>query len=179
MPFAELEQRLRPLMVASQAGDGAAHGRLLAELAPRLRGYFGRRLGHDAADVEDLVQETLISIHRRRDSYRSDLPLLAWVHAIARFRLVDHLRRAGRRRETPLDDADQFLIACADLDGRLDLARALAALSPRERSLVAAIRLHGRSVAEAAAREGVSPGAAKVAVHRALRRAQELFGGKP
>lgn len=166
-------------MVASQAGDAAAHRMLLAALAPRLRAYFRRRLPSGAADLEDLVQETLISIHRRRDSYRPDLPLLAWVHGIARYRLIDHYRRTGRRRETPLETADHPDEGFGDaVDSRIDAERILAGLPDRDEALVRLTRIEGRSMAEAAADQGLSEGAAKVAIHRALRRLEILFGGR-
>lgn len=65
----ETESRLRALMLRGLEGDAAAHTRLLGELAPLLRAYFARRMGGDHADGEDLVQETLIAIHTRRESY--------------------------------------------------------------------------------------------------------------
>lgn len=164
-------------MVASQAGDAAAHRLLLDALAVRLRAYFQRRIGADTADAEDLVQETLFSVHRRRDSYWPDLPFLAWVHAIARYRLIDHYRRQGRRREIPLEDAAEFAAVDVALDDRLDADRMLSALSPRDERLVKATRIEGRSVAEAAMDQGVTEGAAKVAIHRAVRRLEALFGG--
>lgn len=179
MTNAQQESRLESLMVASQAGDASAHRTLLTALAPRLRAYFRRRLPSGVADVEDLVQETLISIHRRRDSYRPDLPLLAWVHGIARFRLIDHYRRIGRRRETPLAETDDHEQAFGDaVDSRIDADRILAGLPNRDEALVRLTRIEGRSVAEAAAAQGLSEGAAKVAIHRALRRLESLFGGK-
>jgi RNA polymerase sigma-70 factor (ECF subfamily) len=179
MSKVEPEPRLLSLMIASQAGDAGAHRMLLAALAPRLRAYFQRRLGSGAADAEDLVQETLISIHRRRDSFRPDLPLLAWVHGIARYRLIDHFRRTGRRREVPLEDAGPLgQVFTAAMDSRLDTDRMLAALPSRDQALLRSTRIEGRSVAEAAAGSGLSEGAAKVAIHRALRRLEVLFGGK-
>lgn len=164
-------------MVASQAGDAVAHRLLLGALAVRLRAYFRRRIGANAADAEDLVQETLLSVHHRRDSYRPNLPLLAWVHAIARYRLIDHYRRQGRRREIRLEDAAEITAFDIALDDRLDADRMLSALSPRDERLVRATRIEGRSVAEAAMDQGVTEGAAKVAIHRAMRRLEALFGG--
>lgn len=180
MANAQLESRLESLMVASQAGDAGAHRRLLAALAPRLRAYFRRRLPSGVADVEDLVQETLISIHRRRDSYRPDLPLLAWVHGIARYRLIDHYRRIGRRREAPLAASDHAEEGFGEaVESRIDADRILATLPVRDEVLVRLTRIEGRSMAEAAASQGLSEGAAKVAIHRALRRLESLFGGRP
>ncbi len=98
----ELEPRLKSLMLAGLAGDGAAHCALLKELGAALRRYYGRRLGAGAADVEDLVQETLIAVHTRRATYQPDVPFTVWAYAIARYKLIDLYRRQGRRQTVPL-----------------------------------------------------------------------------
>lgn len=71
------ETTLRALMVAGLAGDGRAHAALLSGCAIRLRGYYSKRLPHQEADVEDLVQDTLMAIHKRRESYDVALPFTA------------------------------------------------------------------------------------------------------
>ena len=81
-------------MLRSLAGDGKAYGILLRRLNCYLRAYYSRRLGSGrAADAEDLLQETLIAMHARRSSYDTTRPFTAWVHAIARYKLIDHFRR--------------------------------------------------------------------------------------
>src|SRR5512140_2049454 len=104
IPEQSAETHLKALMIAALAGDAAAYRTLLGLLAPHLRAYFGRRLNR-AADAEDLVQETLIAIHTKRASYDPAQPFTAWLHAIARYKLIDHFRRSGIRRTLPLDDA--------------------------------------------------------------------------
>ena len=90
------EDQLRAWMIGGLSGDSAAHGRLLRALLPLLRRYYRRRMqGHDDA-IEDLVQETLIAVHTRRATYDAARPLTAWVHAIARYKMIDAFRRAGR-----------------------------------------------------------------------------------
>ncbi|HET6970782.1 MAG TPA: sigma-70 family RNA polymerase sigma factor, partial [Phenylobacterium sp.] len=89
----DLEPRLNALMRRAQAGEAAAWRELLSELAERLAVYFGRRLSQDhAADLEDLVQETLLAIHRRRATYDPGQPFTAWAYAVARYKLIDYLR---------------------------------------------------------------------------------------
>ena len=91
------EARLRDLMVRGLAGDAAAYHKFLRELSAHLRAFLRRRLASLPDDVEDLVQETLLAVHNQRHTYEADQPLTAWVHAIARYKLVDLLRRrAGR-----------------------------------------------------------------------------------
>src|SRR5688572_21160402 len=94
-------------MLAGLSGDAVAQRRLLSLSAERLTQYFARRLGSGASEVEDLVQDTLIAIHQRRESYDRRLPFTAWMHTIAKYKLVDHFRRNQRRGSVPLDDVNE------------------------------------------------------------------------
>jgi RNA polymerase sigma-70 factor (ECF subfamily) len=167
------EDRLRTLLVLGLAGDAAAYHRFLQELSSHLRGYFRKRLFQRPDDVEDLVQEVLLAVHNQRHTYRSDLPLTAWVHAIARYKLVDWLRvRAAREAlEDPLDDElEMFALSATDAaDARRDLGKLLAALPDRQRLPIMHVKLEGLSVVEAAKLTGMSVSAIKVGVHRGLK----------
>ncbi len=166
----DLEAQLKALMLSGLDGDAGAHRRLLSLLSERLRAYFSHRMASNTADMEDLVQETLLAIHLRRGSYDRTQPLTAWVFAIARYKLFDHWRRRKIRVTTPLGDVEDFLAADTVLpDDGLDLTRALATLPPRQRALVEDVKVVGLSLSEAGAKAGVSEGAAKVALHRALK----------
>jgi RNA polymerase sigma-70 factor (ECF subfamily) len=160
------------LMIAAQAGQSRAQAELLSLLAPRLRAFFGRRLGRRADDAEDLVQETLLAIHTKRSSYDPRQPFTPWLFAIARYRLIDHLRRVGRRLEGPLGDASEVLAEDNPEEGgvRRDVAKLLARLPGRQRALLRDVKLAGFSMEEAAGRAGMSVTAAKVSVHRSMRR---------
>lgn len=167
------EQRLRQLFVLALAGDGAAYRQFLKALGAHLRAYFRKRLSQFPDDVEDLVQETMLAIHSHRHTYRPEQPLTAWVHTIARYKLVDLLRSRSRREalNDPLDDGLQ-LFARSDTeaaDARRDLGRLLAALPERQRRALLMTKVEGASVAEAAAAIGMSPVAVKVSVHRGLK----------
>lgn len=174
-----VEAQLKMLMVAGMAGNGAAHRALLSAAALRLRGYFARRLGPDSADLEDLVQETLIAIHRRRASYDPVLPFTAWLHAIARYKLIDYLRRRGIRKEVPLGAAAEMAapdragewLAAADVEQLLDR------LPDKQRRAIRLTRIEGRSIAEAAALTGQSRSGVKVGIHRGIRRLMEHAKG--
>jgi RNA polymerase sigma-70 factor (ECF subfamily) len=162
------EPQLKALMLRSQAGDAAAYRQLLAGLRDRLGVYFGRRLRSDPAQAEDLVQETLMAVHTKRATFDADQLVTAWAYAIARYKLIDHLRRSGRGRLVALDEEDELAAEdeSAASEARLDVARGLAGLPKRTRDLVASVKLHGEPVAEVARRTGASEGAVKVAVHR-------------
>jgi RNA polymerase sigma-70 factor (ECF subfamily) len=119
------------------------------------------------------VQETLLAVHNQRHTYDAAQPLTAWVHAIARYKLVDFLRRRSRRDllTEPLDDDLEVLSsAVADAaEARRDLARLLAALPERQRMPIVYVKMQGLSVIEAARLTGMSESAVKVAVHRGLK----------
>lgn len=165
---------LRALMLAGLAGDSAAHAALLRALLPALRRFFRRRLGGRDDDVEDLVQETLIAVHQRRATYDTARPFGAWLHAIARYKLIDRYRRGGRRggRTTSLDDldelADDFAFAEAS-DARADLDRLLAEIPQKQAAVLRVTRIEGLNTAEAAKRLGIGESDVKVSAHRGLR----------
>ena len=158
-------------MLASLDGDAKAYRLLLDTLSVGLRAYYRRRLG-GGSDEEDLVQDTLIAMHTRRATYDPNQPLTAWVYAIARYKLIDHYRRRKIRQTVPIEDAGPLF--AADETGaalaRLDLDRMLAALPERTRRLILRTKVEGRSNAEAGAEAGLSETAAKVRVHRGLKR---------
>ena len=166
----EIEARLRGLMLAGLAGETGPYRRLLDELSGRLRAYYGRRVP-PGLDVEDLVQETLIAVHTRRASYDTSQPFTAWAYAIARYKLIDALRRSRAHLRAPAEAADVLFVepgAEAAMAGR-DLDRVLAGLSPRTQALIRDVRIEGLSTREAAEKHGMSESAVKVAVHRGLK----------
>jgi RNA polymerase sigma-70 factor, ECF subfamily len=167
----ETEQRLRPLMIRSLEGDSGAHRQLLGVLGRYLRGYFARRIGAATAEVEDLVQETLLAVHLKRDSYDRSLPFTPWAYALARYKLIDHLRRRQRSIQVPLEDAGALFAAEDSEEGalRTDLERLLQRLPDRQRSLIEDVKLQGLSVEEAAQKRGVTAVSARVMLHRSLK----------
>lgn len=166
-------------MLRGLAGDAAAQRELLTRLAGLLRVFHRRRLGADGMDVEDLVQETLIAIHTRRATYDPAQPFTAWAYALARYKLIDHLRRRRARINVPLDDCDELFCDGdeATLSASRDVKTLLEDLSPAQREAIRLTRLEGLSVQEAAERSGQSVAAIKVGVHRGLKRLSALLGG--
>lgn len=162
-------------MLAGLDGDGAAHEELLRRLSVRLRAYFKNKLSHTrhgAADAEDLLQETLISIHVHRHTYDQTQLFTPWVQAIARYKLIDYLRRTKiSARHVSVEDAGDSLVAedRGGVDSRLDLAKLLAPLPVKMRRAIELVKLEGLSINEAAHRSGMSPSAVKVSVHRGLK----------
>ncbi len=182
MPPTDTEARLRELLVRGLDGDADAYRGFLKELAAALRGFFRRRLGRWPDEVEDLVQETLLAVHNQRHTYDAGQPLTAWAYAIARYKLVDLLRRSGRvaALTDPLDD-DSELLATSDgaaAEARRDLAQLLARLPDRQRLPIVYVKLEGRSVIEAAGLTGQSVSAVKVNVHRGLKVLAKIIRGE-
>lgn len=167
------EEHLRGLMVRGLSGDRAAYQVLLKDLSSHLRAYFRRRLISLPDEVEDLVQETLLGIHNQRHTYRADQPLTAWVHAIARYKMIDMLRRRSSfdALNDPLDDELEVFAAEDNQasDAKRDIAMLLKALPDQQRLPIKYVKLDGLSVIEAAKLAGMSESAVKVGVHRGLK----------
>ncbi|MBP1850144.1 sigma-70 family RNA polymerase sigma factor [Rhizobium halophytocola] len=175
------EDVLKGLMLLALDGDEAAYRHLLKALGKVLAGYYGRRLtGGAAADVDDLVQETLLAVHARRATYDRARPFTAWFFSIARYKLIDHLRGPGGRArlQVELDETLDSGFSEAALSARLDVERLLDTLPERQRQLIRDVRLEGQSIADTAARTGQSESAVKVGVHRALKALADTLRGE-
>ena len=138
-----------------------------------MRAFLRKRLARLPDEVEDLVQESLLAIHNQRHTYDAGQPLTAWVHAIAKYKLVDLLRRRASRDllTESLDDEFDFA-SCADseaAEARRDLGKLLDQLPDRQRLPIVHMKLEGLSVADAARVTGMSESAVKVGVHRGLK----------
>jgi RNA polymerase sigma-70 factor, ECF subfamily len=177
-----LEHRLRTLMLRARAGDASAWRELLGDLRVRLEAYFARRLVADlAAEADDLVQETLIAMHARAVTYDPGQPFTAWAYAIARYKLIDLWRRKGVRRHVALEDFQGELFGPdghAAAEAALDVDRLLGGLPVKQQGLVRDVKLEGLSLAEAGARRGMTEGAAKVSLHRALKQLMGKVGDR-
>jgi len=170
---AEEEQRWSAWMVAAQAGDRETYAKLMAELANTIDAFVRARFGstRDPDFLEDCVQEALLTLHRVRHTWNPKLPFRPWLFAIVRHRVIDLLRRRAVRRteELPEDEA-----AAAPQPGAgLESARLLERLEPAYREALVLTKIEGYSLEEAAARAGVSSGAMKTRVHRAIRTLQQ------
>ena len=167
------EERLRGLLVRGLDGDSVAYHAFLKDLSAHLRAFLRRRLPHLPDEIEDLVQESLLAVHNQRHTYDVGQPLTAWVHAIAKYKLVDLMRRRESRDllTEPLDDEnDIFSSADADAaEARRDVAKLLEQLPDRQRLPILHVKLQGLSVVETARITGMSAAAVKVGVHRGLK----------
>ena len=175
------------LMARAQQGDRAAYERLLREVVPYLRRALAHRCA-GSADLEDRVQDVLLTVHAIRATYDPSRPFKPWLIAIARRRVVDHLRRHGRiaAHETVLDESHETIHAGGtntfDTDtaeGALalrDVEAAIEGLPPGQRQAVRLLKLEGLSLEEASVRTGATVGSLKVASHRAVQALKRLLG---
>jgi RNA polymerase sigma-70 factor (ECF subfamily) len=183
VPTSETEEALRALFLQGLAGDTVAYRSFLQQLSTHLRAFLGRRLFGWPDEVEDLVQECLLAMHNQRHTYHSDQPLTAWVHAIARYKMIDLLRSKSSHEalNDPLDDDLAMFAESATeaSDARRDLQGLLAGLPDRQRLPIVHTKLEGLSVAETARLTGMSESAVKVGVHRGLKALAQMIRKVP
>lgn len=168
------EEEWAALMRAAIAGDSAAYQTLLQSLSTVLRPAVRRgftQAGASLGDVEDVVQETLLALHLKRNTWDPSQPLGPWVRAIARHKLIDALRRRGRRIQIPIDSVLDTLSVEEDSSGvdRQDAERLVNGLQGRQRDVVRAVSLQGESIREVAERLKMKEVAVRVALHRGLK----------
>jgi RNA polymerase sigma-70 factor (ECF subfamily) len=180
-----LDDQLRLLMRAAQCGDRDAYRAMLTAITPRIRRLVrARRAFLDSADVEDLVQDVLLSVHAVLATYDPSRAFLPWLFAIVRNRLADAARHYARRRahEMLVADLDVTFVDLAkntadegveDLDV---LAQAIRSLPAGQRQAIELLKLRELSLKEASVVSGSSVGALKVASHRAMRTLRRILG---
>ena len=164
---------LQRLMALAQQGDAAAYRTVLVACQRWLLRYFSGRIV--PAQVDDLVQETLASLHSKRASYDPSRPFLPWLAAIARYRWVDQLRRTYRQQE---DELHEDLVGADEeesIAARISLDRLLGFLPERQAHVIRLVKIDGHSIAEAALRTGQSEPLVKVNIHRGLKRLAALI----
>ena len=169
------EASLARLAALSQKGDRAAYATFLGECQGWLRRYFMRKVG--AEYLDDLVQETLLSIHAKLASYDPARPILPWLAAIARYRWVDQLRRIYKDADQaePARDIPGMVDPEPEIAARISLERLFAELPDGQVRAIELVKIEGRSVAEAATISGQSESLVKVNVHRGLKKLAALI----
>lgn len=170
-------------MRAAMRGNETAYQKLLGELSRALRGVIRRGfsgVGIARDDVEDVVQDVLLAIHLKRHTWDQTKPLGPWVLAIARNKMIDDLRRRGRRKEVAVD------LSVVEFEGEdsqssidaHDVNRVLDGLSERNRDIVRSISIDGQAARDVADRLGMSEVAVRVALHRSLKALSDTYQEK-
>lgn len=172
------------LMEKAQAGDAASYRALLEAIAPYLRALAARR-HRDQRDIEDAVQDILLTVHQIRHTYDPARPFGPWLVAIANRRLVDRLRRQGRStaRETSLEPHHETFAAPEanlhpDPMEQGALRAAVAGLPPRQREAITLLKLQELSLKEASAASGLTVASLKVSVHRGMKNLKKLLSDR-
>jgi RNA polymerase sigma-70 factor (ECF subfamily) len=163
-------------MQAAQDGDKAAYETLLTDIMPLLRTVV-QRAWRNAHDVEDIVQDVLLSLHAVRHTYDPARPFVPWLLTIARRRIADAARRSSSRsaRETTVEVLPETFSGVPTKneqetsDDQAAVRQALAGLTGEQREAVELLKLEGLSLRQAAAITGKSIAALKINVHRGLK----------
>lgn len=171
------------LMRAAIGGDSAAYQRLLKDLSGALRGVVRRGLGGTVVahgDAEDVVQEVILAIHMKRHTWDQTKPIGPWILAITRNKMIDEIRRRGRRSEVPVDGLLDILEAPGQDDAinAYDARQVLDKLKGRSRDIVQAIAIDGHTARDVADRLGMTEVAVRVALHRSLKTLSETYQEK-
>ncbi len=166
------ERSLPKLMEMAQNGDRDAYRAVLGSSHDWLRRYFARRIA--PAAVNDLIQDTLMSVHKKRATYDPARPFLPWLAAIARYRWVDCLRRTYRADEVALSDDIATASFEDDISARISIDRLLGLIPVGQASAIRLVKIDGLSIAEASVRAGQSESLIKVNIHRGLKKLATL-----
>lgn len=164
------ETELANLMRLARTGDRRAYEELLRGLVPIFKSYYLRRVRDYLVEVDDFVQECLLAVHQRQITYDVARPLLPWVYAIARHKLIDRFR--ARKEVLNLSDIDAAVSGYDSepaLSAKLDVETLLERASPKQKTAIIATKIRGESIAEHAVAAGVSESDVKVSVHRGLK----------
>src|SRR5205085_4702887 len=167
----EREGEWTGLMRSAISGDGAAYHRLLKAIAPVLRAAARRglaRAGQAVDQAEDIVQDILLAVHLKRHTWDAGAPFAPWLFAIARNKLIDALRKRGRRVFVNIDDFAETIPSepTAESVPASEVAAQIETLPARQRDVLQSIAVDSASIKETAAKFAMSEGAVRVALHR-------------
>jgi RNA polymerase sigma factor (sigma-70 family) len=167
-------------MRAALAGDSGSYRKFLHSVAPYIRAVARsrcRRLGVQESEAEDIVQEVLLTIHLKQATWDRSREIGPWVGAITRNKIIDALRRRGRRIDVPIDD---FLNALPAEEQSPELAPGdidvlIGKLPSQQQEIVRSISLNGVSIRDTAERLKMTEGAVRVSLHRSLKALGALY----
>ncbi len=175
---ADKYQVLSGLLTSGLGGNQANYAAFLSQITPMLRRLVGRKI--PSGDVEDVVQEVLISIHKARHTYDGTRPVMPWVASIASFRATDHLRKHySQMRHQSVDIADYENIlsdVTEELSDNESLGEMLEGVPDKHKRILTLMHVEGYTAKEVGAQLGMNESAVKVAAHRAIKKIREKFG---
>jgi len=169
------EERLRSLFVSGRADGGEVYQEFLSNFAEIARGIAATRIS-DLQEREDVVQEILLSVHEARFSYQEDKPLLPWLYAITRFRIIDWLRKSKKRSVLSEFTDELGAVSESTAEDAMVLEKVLEQLPQKQREILSFVKIEDHSIRETAKKFSMSEGAVKVTVHRAMNTLKRAFG---
>jgi len=169
----EREDEWTGLMRSAISGDSAAYHRLLKAVTPVLRAAARRglaRAGQPVDQAEDIVQDILLAVHLKRHTWDAAAPFAPWLFAIARNKLIDALRRRGKRVFVNIDEFSETLAGtpAEATASPSEVAAQLKTLPARQRDVLQSIAVDSASIRDTARKFAMSEGAVRVALHRGL-----------
>ena len=172
-PVTDRSDDLAALMQRSLDGDSQAYAGLLQETARLLRPYLAKRL-YAGSDVDDVLQEVLISIHKARHTYDGNRPYKPWMYAIANFRLQDHLRAHYADHLHNAEDLSELNEILPDDVTETgfnyeSISEEVKKLPEKQATILRLMHHEGYTAREVAEKIGMNESAVKVAAHRAYK----------
>jgi RNA polymerase sigma-70 factor (ECF subfamily) len=168
-----IEEELKGLMLAAVTGDTHSYESFLQKVAQLLKPRF-IRMSRSVEKADDLIQDVLISIHRKRDLYKVEMPILPWVNAIAKHRFIDSIRSESRRPSTVVWEEDFENLAAEEVEVSQESGEALLeGLSDRQKEILTLAKVEEVPLAEIAQKFDMSLSAVKVSVHRSIKSIRE------
>ena len=171
-------RELADLLQSGLEGNQAAYAKFLDTITRFLRRMVGRRLAH--SDVEDVVQEVLISIHKARHTYNGQRPIMPWLVSIANFRITDHLRKhyAQLRHQTiDIDELENILVdVTKDATNYESINELLEGVPEKQKQILTMMHVEDYTAKEVGVQLNMKESAVKVAAHRAMKKIREKFG---
>lgn len=177
------ERELSHLMKESQGGNSDSYAKLLMRVAQMLQSYVRKSVASDM--VDDVIQEIILGIHLKRHTFNSEQYFLPWLYAIARYKVIDYLRRKGRQEKLFFSHEDLALLAVSDVELTVEsvstekLEKIISTLPSKQLSVVRAVKIDGLTIKEAANKLGLSESDIKVSIHRALKTLKARFESEP
>ncbi len=153
---------------AALKGDQNAYHLLLSSLRLWLVSYFSKRV-HSSA-VEDLVQDTLLTLHAKRQTFDPDYSFGPWISAVARHRWIDHLRATLKYVETQIENDFPSQKAEQDISAKHDVKVLLKLIPPIQAQVIELVKIRELSIEEVSKQTGHSPSSVKVMVHRGMKK---------
>ena len=170
------DQKIAAFLKAGLAGDQQAYRQFFHEIVPILKATV-RSIAYmqNAEELEDIVQEVLTTLHNKRQSWKTDKPVLPWIYAITRHKTIDALRRyqrqEGQATHVDIQSLADFLPDREyDHNLAIDLEAGLNQLGTRLETVVRAIGLEAKNPTQTGKDLGMSENAVRIAFHRGLKK---------